>query len=121
MSTPVCNLNCICIDSDCKFKHYLPIKDRRSVKKAYDLLDSPSKVESAPEFRRANCRFGQVCNNESCGYKHRLSFKDRIKLITTANAAKVESVTQVPKSVPVYVKFDVKCANPFNSLSELDV
>ena len=47
-----CNLNCICIDSDCSYKHYITYKERKIVKKFYDAISSKSKDEPNAEIRK---------------------------------------------------------------------
>ena len=36
MTTITCNLNCVCVDSDCTYKHYITYKERKIVKQFYD-------------------------------------------------------------------------------------
>jgi len=65
----ICNFNCICIDNDCKFSHFISIKDRKTTRRIYDTLDNINKNETNPEKRKANCRYGQLCNNPDCGFR----------------------------------------------------
>ena len=51
-----CNFNCLCLDSDCKFSHTYPIKDRRIIRNIFDKISNPDKNEPNPDTRRANCR-----------------------------------------------------------------
>jgi hypothetical protein len=84
MSSPSvinCNLNCICINADCTYKHFISYKDRKIVKKFYDSLPNKIIEETNNETRKKNCTFGQLCENKNCGFKHRLSFTSREKLI----------------------------------------
>jgi hypothetical protein len=84
MSSPSiinCNLNCICINSDCTYKHFINYKERKIVKKFYDSLPNKTIEETNNETRKKNCTFGQLCENKNCGFKHRLSFTSREKLI----------------------------------------
>lgn len=80
-SLTTCNLNCICINSDCIYKHYIQYKDRKIVKKFYDELNDKNVKEENDENRKKNCTYGQLCENKKCGFRHRLSFNDREKLI----------------------------------------
>ena len=96
----VCNLNCICCNVDCTYKHFIPPKERKIVKRFYDKLINPLKIEKDNSIRNANCTYGQLCNNEKCGYRHRLSFEDRKKLIIAYKYNKIcpekeEKPTQV--------------------------
>lgn len=80
-SVITCNLNCVCINADCTFKHHIQYKDRKIVKKFYDSLDNKIIEETNNETRKKNCSFGQLCENKNCGFRHRLSFSSREKLI----------------------------------------
>ena len=79
-STTNCNLNCICMNSDCLYKHFIPYKERKIVKKFYDDISDKVIEEPNMDSRKKNCTFGQLCEKENCGYKHRLSFANRQKL-----------------------------------------
>lgn len=79
--TITCNLNCICINSDCIYNHFITYKDRKNVKKFYDSITNKTIEESNNETRKKNCTFGQLCENKNCGFRHRLSYADRKKLI----------------------------------------
>lgn len=119
MTGVVCNYCAICIDLDCKFDHpNIPnIKDRRVVRKLYDGLVAPNKVEPNPEKRRANCRFGQICFNSNCGFRHRLAFSDRMKLVNGFNQAKLETVKSVkPVGMPKVKGFLIESKNTFTCL-----
>ena len=76
----VCNLNCICTNSDCVYKHFIDYKERKIVKRFYNKLNV-SKPEEDYGSRNANCTYGQLCSKNTCGYRHRMSFEDREKLI----------------------------------------
>ena len=84
-----CNLNCVCVDSDCSYKHYISYKDRKIVKQFYDELSNKLKDEPNPETRKKNCTFGQLCDKEKCGFRHRLSFANREKLIVSYRFNKI--------------------------------
>ena len=84
-----CNLNCVCVDSDCSYKHYINYKDRKIVKQFYDELSNKLKDEPNPETRKKNCTFGQLCDKEKCGFRHRLSFANREKLIVSYRFNKI--------------------------------
>jgi hypothetical protein len=79
-TTTTCNLNCICDNSDCNYKHYISYKDRKIVKKFYDTI-TINKDEPNVSTRKKNCTFGQLCDKETCGFRHRLNFSIREKLI----------------------------------------
>ena len=89
MATINCNLNCVCVDSDCSYKHYISYKDRKIVKQFYDELSNKLKDEPNPETRKKNCTFGQLCDKEKCGFRHRLSFANREKLIVSYRFNKI--------------------------------
>jgi hypothetical protein len=89
MATPTCNLNCVCIDSDCSYKHYITYKERKIVKGFYDAISNKSKDEPNPDMRKKNCTFGQLCDKEMCGFRHRLSFSNREKLIVSFRFNKI--------------------------------
>ena len=76
-----CNLNCICINGDCTYNHFISYKERKVVKKFYDSLSNKIIEEPNNETRKKNCTFGQLCQNKNCGFKHRLNFTSREKLI----------------------------------------
>lgn len=119
MSGVTCNFAAICVNSDCKFEHPITIKDRRVVKKLYDGLVCPNKVETNPEKRRANCRFGQICFNSSCGFRHRLSFDDRMKLVDGFNDAKLAMAkVEKPARVPKNHEFLIDARNAFALLDD---
>lgn len=80
MYSATCNLNCICVNSDCKFNHFISYKERKIVKKQFMTLTNISKEEPSAETRKKNCNFGQLCINKDCGFRHRLCFENREKL-----------------------------------------
>ena len=86
--TATCNQNCICINSDCSFKHYINYKERKIVKQFYDKLDI-SKDEPNADSRKKNCTFGQLCEKESCGFRHRIIYANREKLIVAYRYNKI--------------------------------
>ena len=119
-----CNLNCICIDSDCSYKHYITYKERKIVKNFYDAISSKSKDEPNAEIRKKNCTFGQLCEKETCGFRHRLSFANREKLIVSyrfnkifPNTSSTSSNAKIEKSS---TKNEHKSTNLFMSLEDLD-
>ena len=116
-----CNFNCLCLDSDCKFSHTYPIKDRRIIRNIFDKINNPDKNEPNPDTRRANCRFGQLCYNKNCGFRHRLAFDVRIKLLDAFNNVKLQSakVEKEPKVIKVEV-FNISNFNAFNLLDNND-
>ena len=89
MISITCNLNCVCVDSDCSYKHYINYKDRKIVKQFYDELSNKMKDEPNAETRKKNCTFGQLCDKEKCGFRHRLSFANREKLIVSYRFNKI--------------------------------
>jgi len=118
--TPVCNLNCICTNSDCQFSHFLNPKERRDVKKLFDCLVRPSKVEDNGDKRKANCRFGQLCYVKDCGFRHRLSFNDRLKLVENFNKFKLSDIKVEKKAKEINVKcFDISSKNAFDILEDI--
>ena len=76
-----CNLNCICVNADCAYKHFIQYKERKIVKKFYDTIQNKTIEEPNNETRKKNCTYGQLCENKDCGFRHRLSFGSREKLI----------------------------------------
>jgi hypothetical protein len=92
MSAPTiitCNLNCICLNADCAYKHFIQYKERKIVKKFYDSLPNKSIEETNNDTRKKNCSFGQLCENKNCGFRHRLSFASREKLIVSYKFNKI--------------------------------
>lgn len=113
----VCNLNCLCVNSDCNFFHSYPIKERRIIRNIFDKFDNPNKIEPNPDTRRANCRFGQLCHNQNCGFRHRLSFNDRSKLIDKFNQIKLQSakIEKEPRIIQPN-HFNISKSNAFQLL-----
>jgi len=90
MSTIItCNFNCICVDADCSYKHFISYKERKIVKKFYNTLSNVNKEEPNMETRKKNCTYGQLCNNANCGFKHRLNYENREKLTVLYNYNKI--------------------------------
>jgi len=89
MFSSTCNLNCICIDADCKFTHLISYKERKIVKKLYSTLSNINKEEPSLSTRKKNCNFGQLCINQNCGFRHRLCFENREKLSVLYNYNKI--------------------------------
>jgi hypothetical protein len=113
----ICNFNCICIDNDCKFSHFISIKDRKTTHRIYDTLDNINKNETNPEKRKANCRYGQLCNNPDCGFRHKLCYKDRCRLILGFNANVVLNATTSTRTEPKTIEpFNCSNKNPFECL-----
>lgn len=110
MLSITCNLNCICVDTDCSYKHYINYKDRKIVKQFYDKLSNKMKDEHNPDTRKKNCTFGQLCDKETCGFRHRLSFANREKLIVSYKFNKIcPSVqTEITVSKPIETKRTLK-------------
>jgi hypothetical protein len=114
----VCNFDCICVDSDCKFNHPISIKERKLVRKLFDNIPSPDKNEPNSHLRKANCRFGKLCNNKTCGYRHRLSFADRETLINGFNQSKIDATkTEKQPKVIVAKCFTIQNNNGFTGLT----
>lgn len=114
----VCNFDCICIDSDCKFSHPISIKERKIVRKLFDNISCPDKNEINSHLRKANCRFGKLCNNKNCGYRHRLSYADRETLINGFNQSKINATkTEKPQKIIVAKYFTLENNNTFNGLT----
>ena len=89
MFSTACNLNCICVDADCKYTHLISYKERKTVKKLYSTLSNVAKDEPSFATRKKNCNFGQLCINDKCGFKHRLCFENREKLSVLYNYNKI--------------------------------
>jgi len=114
----VCNLDCICVDGDCKFFHPITIKERKIVKRLYDNITNPNKSEANSESRKANCRFGKLCHNSCCGYRHRLNYTDRKKLIDGFNQSKIDATkTEKVPTVAVAKLFTIENKNAFTELN----
>lgn len=121
MNATVCNLNCICVNTDCTFTHLPILKDRKIVKNLFDSLSGISKVEDNMEKRKANCRFGQLCYNDKCGFRHRLSVNDRLHLIKVFNDFKLKEI-KVEKKVEMKKvdEFNIPHKNLFDTLDDVD-
>lgn len=118
---PVCNLNCVCVNGDCSFSHFLNPKERKVVKKLYDGLQKPSKFEDNANKRKANCRYGQLCYTKDCGFRHRLSFTDRVKLVDEFNKFKLTDIRVDKKVNEVRTKgFDITSKNHFDLLENIE-
>jgi hypothetical protein len=116
-SKTICNFNCICIDYDCKYSHFISYKDRKTTRRIYDTLENLNKNEKNAETRKANCKYGQLCNNNNCGFRHKLSYNDRCRLIYAFNANVVLNATTSTKPPPKTIKpFDCSNKNPFEDL-----
>lgn len=121
MTMPTCNLNCVCIDSDCSYKHYITYKERKIVKNFYDAISTKSKDEPNPEMRKKNCTFGQLCEKENCGFRHRLSFYYREKLIVSYRFNKICPASNDKKIIAKSsIKETIKPSNLFMSLEDID-
>jgi len=122
--TITCNLNCICINSDCIYNHFITYKDRKIVKKFYESITNKTIEESNNETRKKNCTFGQLCENKNCGFRHRLSYADREKLIVSYKFNKIcpssnETTTKsIISSSPAKSKNDN--TNSFMILDEIE-
>ena len=122
--TITCNLNCICINSDCIYNHFITYKDRKIVKKFYESITNKTIEESNNETRKKNCTFGQLCENKNCGFRHRLSYTDREKLIVSYKFNKIcpssnETITKsIISSSPAKSKNDN--TNSFMILDEYE-
>ena len=114
----VCNLDCVCVDADCKFNHPISFKDRKVVRRLFDNILNPDKNEPNSQLRKANCKFGKLCHNSNCGYRHRLSFANRLKLIDGFNQSKIDATKteKVPK-VLVAKLFTLENNNAFTGLT----
>jgi hypothetical protein len=116
----VCNLNCICTNSDCAYKHFIDYKERKIVKRFYNKLNV-SKPEEDYGSRNANCTYGQLCNKSSCGYRHRISFEDREKLIISYKYYKICPEKDEKPVKVIYNKPTIEySSNLFASLEESD-
>ena len=122
MISITCNLNCVCVDSDCSYKHYINYKDRKIVKQFYDELSNKMKDEPNAETRKKNCTFGQLCDKEKCGFRHRLSFANREKLIVSYRFNKIcpskSSETTVPKLSDKKLDVKLSSQNLYLSLND---
>lgn len=122
-SSNTCNLNCICINSDCSYKHYISYKERKIVKKFYDIIEDINKDENNLDTRKKNCTFGQLCDKETCGFRHRLSFRNREKLIVSYRFHKIcptKSEINLTKSDLKSVSTNNKTINSKNLFLSLD-
>ena len=122
MISITCNLNCVCVDSDCSYKHYINYKDRKIVKQFYDELSNKMKDEPNAETRKKNCTFGQLCDKEKCGFRHRLSFANREKLIVSYRFNKIcpskSSETAAPKLSDKKLDVKLTTQNLYLSLND---
>jgi len=123
LSSTTCNLNCICIDADCKYSHRLSYKDRKIVNKLYSTISNINKEEPSSSTRKKNCTFGQLCINENCGFRHRLCFKNREKLSILYNYNKIcpnikDETEEKPTSNTIF-KDDISTTNLFLTLEEI--
>ena len=116
MATITCNLNCICVNPDCLYNHYITYKDRKIVKKFYDDISNKSKDEPNAEKRKKNCIFGQLCDKEICGFRHRLSFANREKLIVSYKFNKICPAVEIAPDVKSSQK--IKSVNKTIDFSE---
>jgi len=114
MSTITCNLNCICVNPDCLYNHYITYKDRKIVKKFYDDISNKSKDEPNPDKRKKNCTFGQFCDKETCGFRHRLSFANREKLIVSYKFNKICPTAEIKSDVKSSPKNKTAKSNDFS-------
>jgi hypothetical protein len=119
-SLTTCNLNCICDNSDCIYKHYISYKDRKIVKKFFNDM-TINKDEPNTSTRKKNCTFGQLCDKETCGFRHRLSFSDREKLIVSYKfnkicPDKVETINFTKK--PIIINNDLSSQNLYLTLDD---
>ncbi len=91
------------------------------VKKLYDGLQRPSKVEDNADKRKANCRYGQLCYVKDCGFRHRLSFTDRLKLIDNFNKFKLSDIRVEKKVNEVRTEgFNLSSKNHFDLLEDVE-
>lgn len=120
--TITCNLNCICINSDCSYKHFIQYKDRKIVKKFYDTLSNKSIEEPNNETRKKNCIYGQLCENKNCGFRHRLNYSNREKLTVLYKFNKICPSTELnTKSIiPTSIKSKNDNKNSFILLDDVD-
>jgi len=112
----VCNLNCICTNADCLYKHFIDYKERKNVKRFYIKLNI-KKPEEDYGSRNANCTYGQLCNKPCCGYRHRISFEDREKLITAYKYYKIcPEKEEKPKLIEYKKPEIINNSNAFSAL-----
>jgi hypothetical protein len=119
-SAIVCNMSCTCPNVDCEYGHYLYYKNRKIVAKLLERnpLILANKLETNPELRKANCRFGFLCENENCNYRHRLNPTGRNTLITLYKN-KIDEKEKPKFQKPVVVKDNsIKTENKFLFLEE---
>ena len=127
--TKTCNQNCVCMNADCSYNHFIIFKNRKVVSKI--LKENPkimlNNAEDKGELRRANCTFGYLCNNEMCNYKHHLNFKGRSQLIDLFYYKDDEEIKEVKKEeikekkivVVVINKLELS-NNKFNLLNDIE-
>jgi len=122
MSSSVCNFDCICIDTDCKFSHPVPLQDRKIYRKLYDKFNQFNKNEPNKETRKANCKFGKICNNSNCGFRHRLVYEDRMKLKNAFDDIKLSATKTKKEYIPIIIPdFSIANKNLFDMLEIEDV
>lgn len=122
--TPTCNFNCICINSDCSFRHYISYKERKNVEKIYKNIPDIKTMlnEDKTESRKANCTYGQLCRNKDCGFKHRLNVEGRFKIIDkydNMKSVQTEPIRKV-KEIKVVVDNKLSTKNLFEMLEDYE-
>lgn len=115
-----CNLNCVCINADCSYNHFISYKDRKTLKKLYDTL--PNKIIEEPnnDTRKKNCSFGQLCENKNCGFRHRLNFSSREKLIVSYKFNKICPSTKEEFKTIATPKINTPLSSSKNQFTVLD-
>jgi hypothetical protein len=119
-NTITCNLNCICLNSDCTYGHCISYKERKNFFKIYNATPNKNLDEPNMDLRKKNCTFGQLCEKESCGYKHRLSFKNREKMIIAYKFNKIcpDNSTTAKKTNSFQKEDEVQIHNSFSALDD---
>lgn len=116
----VCNFNCICINSDCIYRHYITFKERKYVANIYKNIPDIKELinENNNEGRKANCIYGQLCRNKDCGFKHRLSPEGRFKIIDEYDLIKLSTEPMRKNKDIKIVENKLKTTNLFLMLED---
>ena len=100
--TTVCNANCVCMNADCSYNHYITIADRKkvvSIVKKFNLTTTSYTTEDNAEKRKKNCTFGFLCFRDDCLYRHRMNNKGRNIIIDNYTSTDEEEEKKVIKKV----------------------
>lgn len=121
---PVCNFNCVCMNADCTYRHYITYKERKVASKVYEDKKSQLIAEDKSEVRKANCLYGQMCRNIGCNFRHQFNADSRFLFIDSfEEEIKKKNATttlqmHVPKKLVVVKEKTINTKNLFESLPE---